>query len=443
MTSIRIGAGAGFSGDRIEPAVELAEHGELDFLVFECLAERTIAQAHVERLKNPDGGFDPFLEHRMKAVLPAAVRHGVRIVTNMGAANPIAAARATANIAKSAGLHGLRIAAIVGDDVLDQFSGLAPRAMHDSEAASDCPGPLVAANVYLGAQPIVHALDAGADIVITGRASDAALFLAPMIHRFSWAWDDWHRLGKGTAVGHLLECAGQLTGGYFANPGFCDVPGLATLGFPYADVDECGDAVFSKVSGSGGILSTGICRQQLLYEVFDPQRYVQPDVVADFSHVRFEQRGPDEVAMSGASGAQRPDQLKVSLGFAEGYIGEGQISYAGPGAAARGRLALEIVRKRLELVGTAIEDLDLSLIGVNAVSRSGSAPEPAEVRARIAGRTGDFKSARQIGFEVEALYTNGPAGGGGVQTSIRDVIGVQSTLVDRAKAPTSFSMQES
>jgi hypothetical protein len=433
--TIRIGAGAGFSGDRIEPALELVEHGKLDFLAFECLAERTIALAQAARRVDPDAGFDPLLGDRMRMVLPAAHARGVRIVTNMGAANPAGAARLVARIARELGLHGLRVAAVTGDDVLDIVrSGDFP--LIDRPGTSDDLGEaIVSANAYLGAGGIVAALAGGADVVITGRVGDPALFLGPMIHSFGWSADDWDRLGRGTVVGHLLECAGQVTGGYFADPGVKDVPDLARLGFPFADIAPDGSAVLGKVDGSGGCLSIATCKEQLLYEILDPGAYLQADVVADFRVVAFEQVGADRVAVSGGAGLPRPDTLKVSIGYGDGFSGEGQISYAGPGAVARGQLALDIVRERLRITGAPVDDVRYELIGIDAIDRTGRGKDtdPREVRVRVAGRAATRAAAERIGAEVEALYTNGPFGGGGVVTSVREVLAVASTLIDRSR----------
>ena len=436
MRTIRIGSGAGYSGDRIEPAVELAEKGDIDYLVFECLGERTVALAQQARMKNPESGFDPLLEERMRAVLPLCAakgtKKGIKIVTNMGAANPEAAARKTAEIARSLGLSKLKIAAIVGDDVLDACKSHDLPIMEFDGTIKQLGNKLLSANAYLGAEPMAEALSAGADIVITGRASDPALFLAPMIHAFGWAMDDWNLLGQGTVAGHLLECAGQITGGYFADPGYKDILDLARLGFPIGEVGEDGSLVITKVPGSGGAVTAQTCKEQLLYEVHDPQKYFQPDVVADFSQVSVEEIAPDRVRVSGGRGTKRTDTLKVSVGYVDSFIGEGQISYAGPGALARGRLALDIVRERLKLTGVSTSELRFDLIGMDAlhgpqVSAHGN--EPYEVRVRVTGRTENLREAVRIGNEVETLYTNGPAGGGGAWKSAREVIAVASALI--------------
>jgi hypothetical protein len=437
MRTIRIGSGAGYSGDRIEPAVELAERGEIDYLVFECLGERTVALAQQARMKNPGSGYDPLLEERMRAVLPLCAAKGIKIVTNMGAANPEAAAKKTAEIARSLGLSRLKIAAVVGDDVLVACKANDLPIMEFEGTIKQLGNKLLSANAYLGAEPMAEALRGGADVVITGRASDPALFLAPMIHAFSWPMDDWNLLGQGTVAGHLLECAGQITGGYFADPGYKDVPDLARLGFPIGEVGEDGSLVVTKVPGSGGAVTAQTCKEQLLYEVHDPTQYLQPDVVADFSQVSVEEIAPDRVRVSGGRGTKRTGTLKISVGYVDSFIGEGQISYAGPGALARGRLALDIVRERLNLTGVSTSELRFDLIGVDALHGSqvsAHANEPYEVRVRVSGRTENLREAVRIGNEVETLYTNGPAGGGGAWKSARDVVAVASVLLPRELA---------
>ncbi len=431
---IRVGAGSGFGGDRIEPAVELSIHGALDYLVFECLAERTIALAQQARLRDPAAGYDRLLVERMTAVLPHCHARGVKIISNMGAANPAGAARAIVAIARSLGLHGLKVAAVLGDDVIDAVRDAEIPLIDQAGHIHDLGAAMVSANAYLGVAPIVEALRGGADIVITGRCGDPALFTAPMVHAFGWALDDWERLGKATVVGHLLECSGQLTGGYFADPGYKDVPNLARLGFPWADVARDGSAVLGKVDGSGGELSVRTCKEQLLYEVHDPSAYIQPDVVADFSTVGFTREGPDRVSVTGGTGRARTDTLKVTIGYHDGFIGEGQISYAGSGAVNRARLALEIIEERLRIVGADIIEFRGDIIGVNGSLRGGvlaAAVEPLDVRLRVAGRTTTLRDAERIGREIEATWINGPAGGGGATWSTREVIAAASALVPR------------
>ncbi|TWC22907.1 MULTISPECIES: acyclic terpene utilization AtuA family protein [unclassified Pseudomonas] len=441
MKTLRIGSGAGYSGDRIEPAIELAEHGELDYLVFECLAERTIALAQQARLLDPQAGFDPLLSERMYRVLPFVGRGAdgrrrrLRVITNMGAANPLGAAREVRRIAERLGLSGLKVVAVSGDDVLATLLADPARTLDNGMILASLGDRLISANAYLGVEGIIAALQADADVVITGRVADPSLFLAPQMFEFGWAADDWSRLGRGTLVGHLLECAGQISGGYFADPGFKDVPDLARLGFPFAEVDATGHAVISKVPGSGGRIDTATCTEQMIYEVHDPAAYLTPDVTADFSEVSFTLQGPDRVQVQGADGRERPSSLKVSAGYLDGWIGEGQMSYGGPGALARGRLAREIVLERLKLTGVVYEEIRAELIGVDALhgTELGSRldGEPWEVRLRVAARCTDRAEAVRIGNEVETLYTNGPYGGGGASKSVREVVAVASLLLPR------------
>lgn len=443
MRTIRIGAGAGYSGDRIEPAVELAEHGALDYLVFECLAERTIALAQQARMKDSAGGYDPLLVARMQAVLPICKAKNIRVVTNMGAANPLGAAEATRSVARKLGLGGLKIAAVTGDDVLAKAKE-ADLALDNGATVKGLGNRIVSANAYVGARAIADALASGADVVITGRAADPALFLGCLVHEFGWAMDDWNRLGQGTVVGHLLECAGQITGGYFADPGVKDVAGLARLGFPIGEVREDGDLVVTKVAGAGGGVTPATVKEQLLYEIHDPAQYFQPDVVADFSQVRVEEIGPDRVHVTGGRGTPKTGLLKTSIGYVDSFVGEGQISYAGPGAVARGRLALDIVRERLALTGVQTSELRCDLIGINALHGEASpqGSEPYEVRIRVVGRTETMAEAVRIGNEVETLYTNGPAGGGGAWKSAREVVAVASCLVPESAARMQIAVLE-
>jgi hypothetical protein len=435
--TLRIGAGAGYAGDRIPPAVALAEKGQLDYLVFECLAERTIALAQLERSQQPELGFDPMLAARMRAVLPACIRQGTRIISNMGAANPLQAGHAVLAVARELGLHQVKVAVVLGDDVLTQLgtNGLSLPILESAQTLADLQPRLISANAYLGAEALLAALQSDAQIIITGRVADPALFLAPLMHHFGWAADDWTRLGKGVLVGHLLECAAQITGGYFADPGFKDVPDMVNLGFPLAEVTASGDAVITKVAGSGGCVTVATCTEQLLYEIENPARYLQPDVVADFSHVQLVQTGPDRVQVTGGNGHARTDTLKVTLGYRDGFIGEGQMSYAGPGAQSRGQLALDLVRQRLAGADYAHFESRYDLIGVNAIfgPDSGQAKiEPTEVRARVALRVPTLQQAQHVAHEVEALYTNGPAGGGGATRSVREVIAAAAVLMPRS-----------
>lgn len=407
----------------------LASQGELDYLALECLAERTIALAQLRKLADPAAGFDPLLEARLRALLPLALRHGFRIVTNMGAANPLGAGRRVMALSRELGLKA-KIAVLGGDDVLSLLEpGM--RTIEARGAPLSEYGALVSANAYFGAEEILPALATGAHVVITGRVADPSLFVAPIAHEFRWRLDDWDRLGRATTIGHLLECAGQVSGGYFAEPGLKDVPNLAQLGFPWCDVDTDGNGVLGKVPGTGGAITLRTAKEQLLYEVTDPGGYITPDVVADFTSVVLRETAPDRVAVSGGRGRPRTPTYKVSVGYRAGFVGEGEISYAGARAVERARLAGEIVRERLR---DDVTDLRADLIGMDSAHRTDfSHSTPYEVRLRVAARTPTRELAERVGAEVEALWINGPAGGGGVRRFAQERIGVVSLLLDRTR----------
>ena len=435
---LRIGAGAGFSGDRLEPAVVLAERGGIRYLVLECLGERTVALAQLRRRRDSTRGYDPLLERRIELLLPLLKRLGVRLITNMGAANPVAAADAIIAIAR-AQKAPIRVAVVTGDDVLARIEP--DELTLESRTPIVEYGELVSANAYLGVAALLPALQSGADIIITGRVADPSLFVAPMAHEYGWQLDDFDRLARGTSVGHLLECGGQVCGGYYAEPGRKDVPDMAHLGFPYADVDSDGNATLGKVEGTGGCITLATAKEQLLYEVTDPFGYVTPDVVADFSTVTLRETGPNRVDVRGAISKGRPPKLKVSVGYLAGYVGEGEISYGGANAMGRARLAGEIIRQRL---GKEFPEMRIDLIGSTSLhGRSfDSLEQPYEIRLRVAARAPTPERAMIVGEEVEALYTNGPAGGGGTRKYVQEQIGIVSTLIEREQVSTKVTLRE-
>ncbi|MFC7687072.1 acyclic terpene utilization AtuA family protein [Ureibacillus sp. GCM10028918] len=436
---IRIGSGAGFSGDRLEAAVLLAEKGNLDYLILECLAERTIALAQKRKLSNPKLGYDPLLEKRMELLLPVISKNKVRIISNMGAANPVAAAEKVVEMAESLGIS-LKVAAVIGDDVLEHIR------MDERSLEGDLPlssyGQLISANAYFGAEAILPALESGADIIITGRVADPSLFVAPMVHHFGWSLDDVDRIAQGTVVGHLLECGGQVCGGYFADPGKKDVPDFAYLGFPFADVHSDGSAVISKIEGTGGLISLATVKEQLLYEVLNPNEYITPDVVADFTTVGLKENAPNSIAVFDCKGKSKPSAFKVSVGYLAGFMGEGEISYAGSNALGRAMLAGDVLHERLK---GEFKDLRIDYIGSTSVHRTnfGVSEEPYEIRLRVAGKADSAEKAAKIGEEVEALYTNGPAGGGGVRKYTNEIVGIVSTLIPRSKIGSAIILRES
>lgn len=435
---IRIGCGAGYSGDRIEPAEELMTKGNLDYIVFECLAERTIAIGQKAKQEDPGKGYNSLLEYRMRKILPLAAENNIRIITNMGAANPEAAARATAEIARETGCGNLKIVYVTGDDIygsIEQYMDCI--VLESGRPLSEYESGIVSANAYLGAEGIVKALECGADVIITGRVADPALIVGPLVYEFGWnITDDPDKMGTAILAGHLLECAGQVTGGYFADPGHKSVPGLERLGFPIAEVYESGELVITKVQESGGVVDTDTCKEQLVYEIHDPGQYKTPDGIADFSAVRFMQIADDRVLASGAASNGIPDQLKVSIGYKDCFIGEGEISYGGSTAMERAHIAADIVKKRIDITEIAVQELRVDLVGydslyMGAISSEIAENKPPEIRLRISGRTADRENARRIVNEMETLYTNGPAGGGGYAGKVTEVLSVCSIFIPR------------
>lgn len=432
-----IGAGAGYSGDRLDAPLavvrSLRAWGERAAIIFETLGERTLAAAQLRRRENASVGYEPKLAPLLQPVLKDCIDSNITIVGNFGAANPPAAAQVIAQLATQLGTRA-KIGVVTGDDMLDAAGLEVLRACCD-----DLPDErrLVSANAYLGAAPIVEALEEGAQVVVTGRVADPSLALGPLIHAFGWSFDDWVKLGRGTMAGHLLECGAQVTGGYFADPGFKDVLSPESIGYPIAEIDAEGGCIIGKAAG-GGLVDRRTVTEQLLYEVHDPAAYLTPDVIADISDASLEELGGDRVRLNGVTGHTRPDKLKVTVCYDGGWLGEGEISYYGPNALARARLAGEIVRKRsprnlrirCDVIGV------LSVVGDDTGRAWDDFADVAErgsedLRLRVAFAGPDRASVERGLIEVEALYCAGPAAGGGIRTALRPRIAATSCLVPR------------
>ncbi|OZI41228.1 hypothetical protein CEK29_14880 [Bordetella genomosp. 5] len=441
-----VGCATGFSGDRTDgaPAVVhtlIARGGGT--LIFETLAERTLALAQLARGQNPEAGYEPLLDELVAPVLADCLRHGIRIVSNFGAANPPAAARRIAELARQQGLPVPRIAVVHGD----QLDSPAQRALLRERL-----GPrldevdVVSANAYLGATDIAEALRAGAQIVVAGRVADPSLTLGPALAHFNWPADAWPELGRATMAGHMLECGTQVSGGYFAVPGLKDVLDLHDAGFPIAEIHADGSFVIGKADATGGRLDALTVKEQLLYEVHDPARYLTPDVTADLSGAHVETLGAERVAVHGITGHARPAELKVNVCYHGGWLAEAEISYAGVQAEARARLAADMVGRR---IGAALP-LRFDLIGALSIlgddAGRGLASEPdrqrRDVRLRVAGEHADRKVAERVLREVTALYTCGPAGGGGVRTSLRPRLNMMSCTIPREAVPSGWRWLE-
>lgn len=441
---LRVGCGAGFSGDRTDaagPVVQdlmagLQSQGGHAVLIFETLAERTLALAQLARRADPQAGYEPLLLDLLRPVLATCLAQGIRIVSNFGAANPRAAAQAIAQLAHDLKLAAPRIAVVLGDDVREHPAV--------QLRAQSLPSPLVSANAYLGAQAIADALNHGAQIVVCGRVADPALTLGPALAHFGWALDDWSAIAGATMAGHLLECGAQVTGGYYADPGFKDLPDLAHVGFPIAQIEADGRCTLSKPAGTGGRIDLHTVKEQLLYEIDNPAAYITPDVVADITTAQVTQLGPDRVQLSGVQGHPRPSHLKVNLCHENGWLAEAEISYAGARAEARARLAAAVVRERLPHLALRVDLIGVcSLWADDAGEALAALPNQGctDVRLRMATSHADKTTAEQLLREVTALYTCGPAGGGGVRTALRPRLGLVSCLLPREGIPSRFEMR--
>ena len=388
-------------------------------------------------MHNADLGYDERLAPRLRALLPLAHQHGTRVLTNMGAANPLAAATLAQDLVEELGLS-TRVAAVTGDDVLDRIDLSGP-ALEDG-LPLEAHGDVISANAYLGADSLLPALQDGADLVIAGRLADPSLYVAVLADRLGWDLADWARMATATMVGHLMECAAQISGGYFADPGKKDVPGLDRVGFPFAEVGQDRSVIITKLPQTGGTVSVATTTEQLLYEITDPGAYVTPDVVLDMRGTTLRQRGADRVEACGAVGQPRPDCLKVSVGYLAGMRADAEISYAGINAKARARLAVDVLAQRLGGVPSRIE---FRIFDGTSSSVLSDLPEMHEVSTvRIAGLCASGSEADDVCHEVEALYTNGPGGGGGVRFGVRQVVGIVSTLLARSEVSTSTTFME-
>lgn len=449
-----IGSGAGFSGDRTDAAspvvAELIRRGQPSALVFETLGERTLAAAHRVMRDDPEAGYEPLLAELLSPVLRDCLDHGIAILGNFGAANPAGACELVRCLATEAGRPTARIGRVHGDDIRARLEGLdlAPweaetRALPGDEA-------LISANVYLGAVPLVQALALDAEVVVTGRVADPALFLAPLVHHFGWAWDDWDHLAAGMMAGHLGECGAQVSGGYFADPGVKDVSGLATLGYPIIEVEADGRLVVTKPPGTGGCVTEQTVKEQLLYEVHDPANYLTPDVVVDLTHVSVRQLGLDRVEVSGIRGKPAPERLKTTVCYEGGWQGEAEISYAGPNALARARLAADVLRERLAFRAPSGLRQRLDIVGHasvfddddGALQRRVAGTGDGDYRLRLAVEHAEREWVERATQELLALYCAGPAGGGGVRRHFQRRVCTASYLVKRTDVETFATLVE-
>ncbi len=439
----RVGCAAGFSGDRLGVARPIVDEflrlGEPACLIFESLAERTLALAQLDRRQNPALGFEPLLAEMLEPILADCLLNNIPIVGNFGAANPEGAASLIAKLAKAQGFPSIKIAIVRGDEIsASVFMACLDQQSQDALSNSS----LVSANVYLGAREIADALNDGAQVVVTGRVADPALTVGPLMAHFKKSWSDWNFLAQATMAGHLLECGAQVTGGYFADPGVKDVPDLASVGFPIIEFDEFGNCCVTKAPNTGGVVSLMTVTEQLLYEVHDPARYLTPDVIADISQAQLELTGENKVLLNKVLGHEKPATLKANICIDGGWLAEAEISYAGHHAYERAQLAAQIIRERL----SDVLDLRIDYIGSASVfpSEDGSGPSFRaqggfeDIRLRVAAAHMNKVIANQLCRELTALYTCGPAGGGGVRTSLRPRLNTLVAYVPRDLVKSSY-----
>lgn len=438
-----IASGAGFSGDRFDAAVPLVAHladcNGPRYLIFEVLAERSIALAQIAKSKDPDAGYSPYLEAYLRPILQQVKAHNIKIVSNMGAANPMAAARHVNRLAAELGLPPFKIAVLLGDDLssyLDQQTILQAPTMEGNRLSGR---ELKAANVYLGGEAVAKALSGDADMVLVGRTTDSALVLGPLLHEFGWPEDDWDRLAAGTICGHLLECGAQVTGAYFADPGFKDVPALAEVGFPVAEISESGAFVITKPERTGGCVTTATVTEQLLYEMHDPACYVVPDVCADVTGLHLTEQAENRILVKGIKGKPGPAEMKATVCVDGGYMAETELSYAGLNSLARAQLAGDVVIERMKKSGFN-GDIRRDIIGAFSVldggtpqmSSSDHLPFDGDYRVRLSLISAAKEPAQQLCDELQHLYCSGPAAGGGFRGSVTPQMASASILLDRA-----------
>jgi hypothetical protein len=443
---VTIAGGQGFYGDTPTAVDALLAEG-IDYLCLEALAELTLAILQKDRQRDETRGYARDLPAYLARALPYVADGRTKIITNAGGINPAAATRAAAETARAMGITGIKIATVLGDDVLTRLDALHTDGeqsfahLDTADPFSSLPSPPVFAAAYLGSRPIVDALELGADIVITGRVADASLFLAPLVYEHGWAWDDWDRLAAGILVGHLLECSGQSLGGNYSGDWWA-LPHPWDLPYPMAHVDADGTAVITKPKSSGGRVSTDTLRHQLLYEVHDPTRYVSPDVVADFTSARFEDRPDDEVCITEVRGTPATDTYKLLLAHHAGWAGEARVAFSWPDAYEKAKATAAIFAKRVEMAGFQVAEWHFEYWGVDALggptvpraADGAPVPDPPECVLRVAWRCDDQRSAGMVGRELIPLTLSAPpagltgAGGGG-RGGATELLAIWPTLI--------------
>lgn len=442
MKKVRIGGGQGFWGDSPDAAIHMVKNGDLDYLACDYLAELTLSIMQRQKRKDPKAGYAKDFLHLMDVIQEEAYQKKIGIITNAGGMNIEGAVQALHTQAKSKGMTGYKIGYVLGDDIKDQIDtliqeGMEFRNIDDGRHINEIKDRIVNVNVYHGHEPIVECLHQGADVVITGRAADSALFLSPLVKEFGWAKDDYDQLARGIMVGHLLECGGQGSGGNF-DYDWRSVPDMDQLGFPIAEINEK-ELYITKASNCGGLISEQSVKEQFLYEVHDPANYLTPDVNVDISKATIHQVKENVVQVDGIHGTTRPDNLKLCIGYHAGYKVETYLSFAWPDAYEKAKYAADILMKKLKRKHLKAEEIHISYVGLNALHLDVAdmseemVQRMNEVVLRIAIRTLDKEEAYKIIPEISPMQLNGPpqASFFGGRAKVHEVIGLWPTFISR------------
>ncbi len=443
---IRIANGQGFWGDWLEAPVRLVEQGPLDYLALDYLAEITMSILQKQKEADAKLGYARDFPPLIGRIAARLKERGVRVIANAGGVNPPACAREVRRLARQ-----LKVAVVTGDDIFPQLDELLAqghelRNMETGEPLPAIRGKILSANAYLGAAPLVEALATGADVVIAGRSTDTALTLAPMVHRFSWAWDDWNRLAAGVIAGHIIECGAQSTGGNCI-AGWQTIPDFANIGYPIVEAEPDGTFVVTKHHGTGGRVSLETVKEQLLYELGDPKNYITPDCVADFTSIRLSGDGEDRVRVTGIQGRSRTPMLKVSIAYLHGWKAVGTLVYSAPQAVEKAEAAGRIVRERLEQLGLKFDEVHTELFGYNACHGPAAPanPNPPEVMLRIGVRGPERAAVDRFTRELIPLVLSGPptaTGFGEGKPSVREVVAYWPALIPREVIRTNVEVIE-
>jgi len=439
---VRIASGQGFWGDWLEAPVRQVQGGQIDYLMMDYLAEVTMSIMQKQRARDPALGYAKDFIPLMHQLMPELIARKIRVTANAGGVNPLACADAVVMCAREQGLGGkVRVAVVSGDDLMERLDVLMAQGHEFANMDSGVPlesvrASVQSANVYLGAGPIVEALNRGADIVITGRVTDTGLTLAPMIHHFGWGWDDWDRLAAGTVAGHIIECGAQCTGGNCLVD-WERIPGMDDPGYPIVDVEPSGEFVVTKHPGTGGRVSVATVTEQLVYEMGDPTAYITPDCIADFTSMQLQQVGKDRVRVTGVRGGPATDFLKVSIAYSWGYKAVGSLVYSWPDAVKKAKRADRILRRRLLRLGLQFDEVLTELVGVNATHGrlAGPAdPDVPEVQLRVGVRARDRQPIERFSREIAPLILNGPpsvTGFAGGRPKVEEIMAYWPALISK------------